>query len=623
MVKDDPFLKKSYSFNFPDSTAIFQRASQLIPVDKLNAAYWVVWLQGVGMLFPWNMYVTAFSYFEVRFMGTPFESSFENVFSVAFCFASVTGLAFSLKYQERIPSKHRVIGSLLVLIALSFCSTLLVLLPPTVLSGHVLFGITITSVMLSGWAVAALSGGIFGFVGKLPAMYTQAVMSGQGFAGLIVATLNLVTTAGSSSSNSRPPTYASLRGSTLLYFSISTGVVVLCLLTYLLLERLPFARFHMKSCPPTPSWSSDSVHSVEDASQLDNWLDVHKTLDFESPESSKYSRQTSPSKLASSKQTTPSKFTATPSKYSYTPSKLSTSTPSKLSTSESDPLLPSLVHREDSTLGSLDSSPSNSPMKRKLWRNLGHYETPIGAKGVRDSLFQNTSHGCLGGMCWWCSCGLLCDNNDGDQHQQIDEEQGSKLEDTNASIGQVVRKVRPLALAVGFIFFITLALFPATISMIRSVHNPLGIGNPAAGRKFGDLFLPLLFLIYNAGDFIGRITAGYLQLPANRLCFPILLRIAFIPLFLMCNLQSRSRQLSYLSHKIPFLFSTSDAWPITIMSLFALSNGYLSALCMMYGPSFVQPRDRETAGTVMILFLQSGLFLGSLFSFAVKEILYL
>lgn len=57
------------------------------------------------------------------------------------------------------------------------------------------------------------------------------------------------------------------------------------------------------------------------------------------------------------------------------------------------------------------------------------------------------------------------------------------------------------------------------------------------------------------------------------LCF---FRIIFLPLFAFCNALPRSNS--------PVFFH-EDYFPIVFMVLFAISNGYLGSLCMMYGPS--------------------------------------
>lgn len=57
--------------------------------------------------------------------------------------------------------------------------------------------------------------------------------------------------------------------------------------------------------------------------------------------------------------------------------------------------------------------------------------------------------------------------------------------------------------------------------------------------------------------------------------FMVALRVVFIPLFMLCNLQSHV----YL----PTIFQ-HDGWYIGFMILFSVSNGYLASLCMCFGP---------------------------------------
>jgi hypothetical protein len=52
---------------------------------------------GVGMLFPWNMFITAQVYFQVRLRGSNFADNFGNFFSVAFMLSNVAWLVVLLK----------------------------------------------------------------------------------------------------------------------------------------------------------------------------------------------------------------------------------------------------------------------------------------------------------------------------------------------------------------------------------------------------------------------------------------------------------------------------------------------------------------------------------------------
>ena len=54
----------------------------------------------------------------------------------------------------------------------------------------------------------------------------------------------------------------------------------------------------------------------------------------------------------------------------------------------------------------------------------------------------------------------------------------------------------------------------------------------------------------------------------------VILRLGFFPLFGYCNIKPRTTP----------VYFTHDAYPVSFMAVFALSNGYLGSLAMMYGP---------------------------------------
>ncbi|XP_065665093.1 equilibrative nucleoside transporter 1 [Hydra vulgaris] len=169
----------------------------------------------------------------------------------------------------------------------------------------------------------------------------------------------------------------------------------------------------------------------------------------------------------------------------------------------------------------------------------------------------------------------------------------------------IFKQILPLAISVSVVFCVTLSLFPAVVSRIVSVDKS------KTSRFTNDLFSTFVcFFIFNCGDLAGRIAAGSYQIVAERgpwlpiLCFS---RILFIPLFLMCHFENGS--------PLTYIFK-NDYWPIIINSLFALSNGYLGSLCMMFGPKLVSAEYSETAGTMMSFFLTAGLTAGACLSFA-------
>ncbi|XP_014663897.1 PREDICTED: equilibrative nucleoside transporter 1-like isoform X2 [Priapulus caudatus] len=168
----------------------------------------------------------------------------------------------------------------------------------------------------------------------------------------------------------------------------------------------------------------------------------------------------------------------------------------------------------------------------------------------------------------------------------------------------IFKKVKMEALSVWMVFFVTLSLFPPLTSNVQSVNKDSGT------RWTNQFFIPVYcFLMFNVGDLIGRVVAAFIQWPRRgSYLLPLLciLRVGFIPLFLLCNIQPRGT--------IPVIFNT-DIYPVVFMLLFATTNGYLASLCMMYGPQNVYPSDADTAGAICSAMMSFGLFAGSICAF--------
>jgi equilibrative nucleoside transporter 1/2/3 len=178
-------------------------------------------------------------------------------------------------------------------------------------------------------------------------------------------------------------------------------------------------------------------------------------------------------------------------------------------------------------------------------------------------------------------------------------------------IMSVVTKVKTPALSVFLTFAVTLALFPSITGSIDSVSKC----DDAKSRFHNDLFVPVSFLLFNGGDFLGRSLAGYVNtenaVATKRILFTAsVCRFVFFPLFLLCNVAKT---------KLEVVFD-SDVYPIVFMLFFAVSNGLTSTVCMMVGPSMVATNEQEMAGNVMVFSLSSGLFMGSLLSFVCLKV---
>ncbi|NWI65210.1 S29A1 protein, partial [Todus mexicanus] len=174
--------------------------------------------------------------------------------------------------------------------------------------------------------------------------------------------------------------------------------------------------------------------------------------------------------------------------------------------------------------------------------------------------------------------------------------------DEKPSVVAIFKKLWVMALCVCFVFTVTIGVFPSITAKVSTV---LGEGN-----KWGLYFIPVsCFLLFNIFDWMGRSLTALFTWPGKDSCLlPALvaLRVIFIPLFMLCNVQPRDH--------MPVVFS-NDAWYIIFMIFFSISNGYLASLCMCFGPKKVLAHEAETAGAVMAFFLSLGLALGAAVSF--------
>jgi len=171
----------------------------------------------------------------------------------------------------------------------------------------------------------------------------------------------------------------------------------------------------------------------------------------------------------------------------------------------------------------------------------------------------------------------------------------------------VLIRIWPYALAIFLTFAVTLACFPSLAVLVESSGEK--------GTAWADVyFLPVLcFLLFNAGDFGGRVLAGYVKPAAasgyTAACTLLasVLRLAFVPLFMACNANPNAeRQL------VPLLWASDYAYAL-VMAAFALSNGYLGSVCMMSAPQLgANKSECQTAAAVMAALLGLGLGAGSL-----------
>ena len=161
-----------------------------------------------------------------------------------------------------------------------------------------------------------------------------------------------------------------------------------------------------------------------------------------------------------------------------------------------------------------------------------------------------------------------------------------------------------LAIQVCLCFIITFVVFPGT--SLSTNFDFLGTSN-----KDFTWFSVILITTFNIFDTIGRFAGGYKQIFTPRsVVFLTVIRVVFIASFVLIQLKSD-----------PSWLFQADWFKFVNMAIFALTNGYNSTLCMIYGPSLVEDNNKERAGLIMNFHLVGGIFIGALIaSFGMDKI---
>lgn len=190
------------------------------PPDRYNKVYLIMFLQGMGMLFGWNMFITAVVYFQSKLQGSNWANCIENYVTFAFQVCNVGVQLLLTAWPVDIVFPMLCINTLVF----AACLALVYLK----ISQDLFFALTIACAMIAGISCAGISAGVYGIGGTLPPSHTQAVMSGQALGGIVVAISSVLFS------------FLSEQEAAAGYFIVAVAVLVACTGTILILPRLSF-----------------------------------------------------------------------------------------------------------------------------------------------------------------------------------------------------------------------------------------------------------------------------------------------------------------------------------------------------------------------------------------------
>ncbi|XP_028331136.1 equilibrative nucleoside transporter 1-like isoform X2 [Gouania willdenowi] len=179
------------------------------------------------------------------------ESKFNNVMTLCAMLSLLLLTCLNSFLHSLVPQRLRVMGSLLVIMAVFSITAVLVKVP---LEPLTFFCVTMVTIVIINSFGAVLQGSLFGMAGLLPASYTTPIMSGQGLAGTFAAFSMICAIASGSE----------LHDAAFGYFITACGVIFLSVLSYIMLPKLEFFQFYQELSKRRTDEELTSVHLTQD-----------------------------------------------------------------------------------------------------------------------------------------------------------------------------------------------------------------------------------------------------------------------------------------------------------------------------------------------------------------------
>jgi equilibrative nucleoside transporter 1/2/3 len=210
------------------------------PPDKYNLVYLTFLIHGIGVLMPWNMFITADKYFtdhklskEYTGEESPYVTNFMQYLTFA---AQVPNVFFNwLNIFIHIGGNltTRIVWSISIAVVV-FIVTVILAMIDTSTWPVPFFWITMICVVILNMANGIYQNTIFGMAAKLPGKYTGAVVLGSNISGTFTAVVSLLTSTMTSNK----------KMAAIYYFITALFVLLVCFDTYFALPLNRFYRHH-------------------------------------------------------------------------------------------------------------------------------------------------------------------------------------------------------------------------------------------------------------------------------------------------------------------------------------------------------------------------------------------
>ncbi|KAK2171816.1 hypothetical protein NP493_1018g00007 [Ridgeia piscesae] len=236
------------------------------PVDRWRVVYFILLLHGIATLMPWNMFITANSYFvDYKLAGNETDVvKYRNYFLSFLGFAAqipnlvLNGLNVFLQCKGG-NTGMRIVWSIIIVVIMFIITVFLAMIDS---SGWpaAFFWITMISVVFINMANGVYQNSVYGIAANLPMKYTNAVVLGSNLSGTITSIIMILSIA-----MTPDP-----RTSAIYYFLAAIFILLVAFDTYFILPLMPFYRAH------TTQIQSDNKSDLETEDQSPPFLYIFK-----------------------------------------------------------------------------------------------------------------------------------------------------------------------------------------------------------------------------------------------------------------------------------------------------------------------------------------------------------
>ncbi|KAH3788181.1 hypothetical protein DPMN_166314, partial [Dreissena polymorpha] len=241
-VKLDPGLD-SLDYRDRDLSINEKQKPSESPIDRYKMVHIIFLIHGVGILMPWNMFITAKGYFENYKLNTPisekavYRSEFMFYLGIVSQVSNAVISCINTFFQFGGQASTRRIAIALFSMVIIFIFTVVMAMVDTSEIPLTFFIITMVSASLLNCCAGVYQNSTFGLAAILPMKYTNAIVLGTNLSGIFTSVINIISIAGSPNP----------RTSAVYYFIVAIVVLLVAFDCYFLLPLTKFYQYYSGS----------------------------------------------------------------------------------------------------------------------------------------------------------------------------------------------------------------------------------------------------------------------------------------------------------------------------------------------------------------------------------------